>query len=68
MTSEHDKAGKASPPVEPDAQSPNRDDAGEEWRHAPVAPKDEGPLESLGKSVSEVVTGPDADRSRGPKP
>ncbi|MEP6738828.1 MAG: hypothetical protein ABJA61_00530 [Caldimonas sp.] len=30
----------------------------DEWRHAPVAPKDENPLESLGRSVSEVVTGP----------
>lgn len=28
------------------------------WRHDPVAPNDESPLDSLGRSVSEVVTGP----------
>ncbi|HWK83681.1 MAG TPA: hypothetical protein VNS61_08080 [Caldimonas sp.] len=34
------------------------DDDDEPWRHAPVAPRDESPAESLGRSVSEVVTGP----------
>ena len=33
------------------------DDEGTDWRHAPVAPKDRGVLDSLGRSVSEVVTG-----------
>jgi len=28
------------------------------WRHEPVEPVDESPIESLGRSVSEVVTGP----------
>ena len=28
------------------------------WRHPPVAPKDAGIADSLGKSVSDVVTGP----------
>jgi len=28
------------------------------WRHPPVAPKDEGAATSLGKSVSDVVIGP----------
>lgn len=35
----------------------DRDDD-EPWRHAPVAPRDESPAKSLGRAVSEVVTGP----------
>jgi hypothetical protein len=34
------------------------DDDDDPWRHAPVAPRDESPAKSLGRSVSEVVTGP----------
>jgi hypothetical protein len=33
------------------------DDDEEPWRHPPVAPKDESPAESLGRSVSDVVIG-----------
>lgn len=50
------------------AQDDNLDDNGDEWRHPPVAPKDEGPLESFGRSVSEIVTGPVADKADKPKP
>lgn len=39
--------------------TPKRDDDDEEpWRHPPVAPRDEKIVDSLGKSISEVVTGP----------
>lgn len=44
------------------------EDDAEPWRHAPVAPKDEGLAESLGRSVSEVVTGPLDDAAGKPKP
>ena len=46
----------------------NDDDEGEEWRHPPVAPVDQGPLDSLGKAVSEIVTGADAEKSKKSKP
>ncbi len=49
------------------AQNDNLDDNGDEWRHPPVAPKDEKPLDSFGRSVSEIVTGPVADKSDKPK-
>ena len=38
------------------------DDEGENWRHAPVAPKDANPLDSLGQAVTESVTGSEADK------
>lgn len=38
------------------------DENGDAWRHPPVAPKDKGPIESLGESISEAVTGPTKDR------
>lgn len=48
-------------------KSPNdaswNDDEGENWRHAPIAPKDAGVLDSLGRSISEAVTGSEADTS-----
>jgi len=47
-------------------RSPNDDDDGP-WRHAPVAPRDEDPLKSLGRAVSETVTGPLADPPDKPK-
>ena len=47
-----------SPANSPPGSDPNWDDDDQAWRHAPVAPKDEGLAESLGRSVSEVVTGP----------
>lgn len=44
------------------------DDEEDQWRHDPVAPKDEkNPLDSLGRSVSDVVTGP-LDETAPPKP
>lgn len=43
------------------------EDEGADWRHPPVEPKDKGVLESLGKSVSEAVTGSKADPTQGPK-
>ena len=42
-------------------------DEEDEWRHAPVAPKDAGVLDSLGRSVSEAVTGADSSPAK-PKP
>lgn len=44
-------------PARPLAES-QPDDKGDPWRHPPVAPKEEGPLESFGRSISETVTGP----------
>ncbi len=43
------------------------EDEGENWRHAPVAPKDKGVVESLGESVSAVVTGSKASPAKGSK-
>jgi hypothetical protein len=42
-------------------------DDDEPWRHAPVAPRDEGPLKSLGRSVSDAVTGSVDDTPAKPK-
>jgi hypothetical protein len=44
-----------------------QDDEGENWRHAPVAPKDKGVIKSLGESISEVVTGSEASPGKSPK-
>lgn len=46
------------------------DDEGADWRHPPVAPKDLGVLDSLGRSVSEAVTGstPDETGDKGKAP
>lgn len=46
---------------------PDLDDDGDKWRHAPVAPKDKGVIESLGESIPEVVTGSEASTRKGPK-
>ena len=56
-------------PARPAAGAPadDLDDNGDPWRHPPVAPKDQGPLESFGRSVSEIVTGPLADKPGKPK-
>jgi hypothetical protein len=43
------------------------DDDEEPWRHPPVAPRDEDPLKSLGRSVSETVTGAVDDKPAKPK-
>ncbi len=55
----------AAQPATPPAD--DLDDNGDPWRHPPVAPKDEGPLESFARSVSETVTGPLADKADKPK-
>lgn len=46
---------------------PGWDDDDGPWRHAPVAPNDEDPLKSLGRSVSDVVTGSDPGQRDKPK-
>ncbi len=46
---------------------PTDEDEGENWRHAPVAPKDKGVIESLGASIPEVVTGSKAGPVERPK-
>lgn len=45
------------------------DEDEEPWRHPPVAPVDESPLDSLGRSVSDVIVGstPDGAKDK-PKP
>ncbi|MDQ6638939.1 MAG: hypothetical protein M3Z15_04655, partial [Pseudomonadota bacterium] len=44
------------------------DDDEDEWRHAPVAPVDErNPLKSLGKAISDTVTGSEGEASGKPK-
>ena len=50
----------------PDGFSDEEEENGP-WRHPPVAPKDEGIARSLGKSISDVVTGPLDDASGKPK-
>ena len=55
----------ANSPPEPDRAW---DDDAEPWRHPPIAPVDEGIADSLGKSISDVVTGPLADGKGKPKP
>lgn len=62
-----DKPARAPAAKPAPAQDDNLDDNGDEWRHAPVEPKDENPLDSFGRSVSEIVTGPLADRNGKPK-
>jgi hypothetical protein len=45
------------------------EDDEEPWRHPPVEPKDAGIADSLGKSVSDVVTGPlEGDPEKAKKP
>ena len=45
------------------------DDDEEPWRHPPVAPRDAKVSDSLGKSVSDVVTGPlEGDPQKAKKP
>jgi hypothetical protein len=38
------------------------------WRHPPVAPNDESPAESLGRSISDVVIGSPDDSKDKTKP
>jgi hypothetical protein len=57
-------AGETSPSADADAGG---EDDEEPWRHPPVAPRDEDPLKSLGRSVSETVTGAVDDKPAKPK-
>lgn len=57
-----------SPAYSPPGPDGKWDDDAEPWRHPPVAPKDEGLAESLGRLVSEVVTGPLDDLAGKPGP
>ncbi len=43
------------------------DDDEDPWRHPPVAPRDEDPLKSLGRAISEPVTGASRDDRAKPK-
>jgi hypothetical protein len=55
----------------PDPTGNDWDDDEEPWRHPPIAPKDAGITDSLGKSVSDVVTGPlegDPEKANKPAP
>jgi hypothetical protein len=62
-------AAKTPPAARPGggAGKPGWEDDDEPWRHAPVAPKDENPLKSFGRSISETVTGPNEDQTGKPK-
>ena len=57
-----------SPANGPPVPKGDWDDDAEPWRHPPVAPKDERIADSLGKSISDVVTGPLDDGKGKPKP
>jgi hypothetical protein len=58
----------AAPPAGTSATEPADDDAEEPWRHPPVAPRDENPLKSLGRSISEPVIGSSDRLPAKPKP
>ena len=64
MSTPKDPAAK---PTVPPRRGSGFDDDEEPWRHPPVAPKDQNPLDSLGESISETVTGPLADKPGKPK-
>jgi hypothetical protein len=61
-----DESGASKAPAGGTAK-PGWEDDDEPWRHAPVAPKDESPLKSFGRSISETVTGPTEDKTGKPK-
>jgi hypothetical protein len=57
----------AAAPAGTSAQGSAEEDE-EPWRHPPIAPRDEDPLKSLGRSISEPVIG-SIDRPKAkPKP
>jgi hypothetical protein len=68
-----DPGGKAAPAPAPSSRpsagtaTPDQGDDDEPWRHAPVAPKDENPLKSFGRSISDTVTGSSGDKPDKPK-
>ncbi len=61
-----------SPDKTPSEPSPDNnaawdaEDAQSKQRHPPVAPKDEGILDSIGKSISEGLTGADTSTNKTP--
>ena len=57
-----------SPANGPPAPAREWDDDAEPWRHPPVAPRDESIADSIGKAISDVVTGPLDDAKNTPKP
>lgn len=57
-----------SPANDPPVPDGKWDDDTEPWRHLPVVPKDESIADSLGKAISDVVTGPLEDGKGKPKP
>ena len=59
----------ATVPTQPaaNAQADDLDDNGDPWRHPPVAPKDENPLKSFARSVSDPLTGQTADKPGTPE-
>lgn len=61
------ESAKPSSPAAPAGSArptKGRDDEEDEWRHEPVAPNDENPLESLGRSVTEAITGSGGDPAK----
>ncbi len=66
--SERSASEDRATPVRGEAGGAPTPDDEDEWRHEPVAPVDESPLKSLGRSVSEVVTGTLDDATGKPKP
>jgi hypothetical protein len=59
----------AAPSSKPKSNNERWDEDEEPWRHPPVAPVDESPLDSLGRAVSDVIVGATPDRAKDkPKP
>jgi hypothetical protein len=57
-----------SPAKSPPAPAREWDDDAEPWRHPPVAPRDEGIADSIGKAISDVVISPLDEAKDKPKP
>jgi len=58
---------KKPPANSPPAPARPWDDDADPWRHPPVEPHDQSIADSLGKSISDVVTGPLDDATGKPK-
>ena len=62
-------ATPVAPSGKPKSNNERWDEDEEPWRHPPVAPVDENPIDSLGRSVSEVIVGSSPERAKDkPKP
>ena len=59
-------SSRPTPPASDHNAAWDAADARDQERHLPVAPKDEGVLDSLGKSISEVVTGANTGTTKTP--